>query len=159
MPRVGGNELWKTLSAETKRFARFSVLAGEEREFYVHSGQSVMVRELSEAPAKAAESNSHDELRAEPENAPPGRYLLRGNGHWDKPYEAELLEWSSGGRLKLGSPGTPRWLEDRDIPFVVERLARGIVTAEADETGTGSVERSEIEPGPKDAPKPPMESQ
>lgn len=138
MPRVGENDLWKTLGEETKRFARFTLLSGEEREFHVHSGQSVAVRELIDAPVKTAEGNNHDELRAEPETAPPGRYLLRGEGHWDKPYEAELLEWSSGGRLKLGAPGVGRWLEGRDIPFVVERLAQGIEAPSGGETGTGS---------------------
>ena len=122
MPRVGDNDLWKTLSAETRRFAQFTLPAGERREFHVHSGQSVMVREWSDTPA-TLETNNYDELRATPETSPPGRYLLRGDGFWDKPYEAALIEWSEGGRLRLGRPGTDRWLEGRDIPFVVECLA------------------------------------
>lgn len=69
------------------------------------------------------EENRHGELRADPATNPPGRYLLRRDGYWDEPYEAELVEWSDAGRLRLGAPGTDRWVEKRDIPFVVERLA------------------------------------
>jgi hypothetical protein len=122
MPRVGANDLWATLSEETRRFAHFTIPVGEAREYAVHSGQSVTVRELNEAAPKL-ETNRYDEFRASPETAQPGRYLFRGDGHWDTPYEAEILEWSEGRRVKLGAPGTPRWLEGRDIPFLVEALA------------------------------------
>lgn len=48
MPRIRSGELWDSLSDETKRFAHFVIYPGDVREFAVHSGQSVMVREIDE---------------------------------------------------------------------------------------------------------------
>lgn len=132
MPRVGNNDLWKTLSDETKRFAQFAIPVGETREYSVHSGQSVAVRELSDAAPKIA-TNDHDELRATAEIHAPGRYLLRGRNFFDKPYEADLIEWSGAGRLRVRHmSGSYSWLEGGDIPFVVESLASGTLTEGGD---------------------------
>jgi hypothetical protein len=146
MPRVGGNEMWKTLSDETRRFAQFTLPAGEKQEYHVHAGQSVMVREWIDTPTKTVETNNHDEIRATPETAPPGRYLFRGDRFWDQPYEAELLEWSNGRRVKLGEPGTPRWLEGRAIPFLVEGLASAIEARRAETLGSVEDESAVAKP-------------
>jgi hypothetical protein len=70
--------------------------------------------------------NRFDEPRATPQNAPPGRYLLRGYNVFDDPFEAEILEWSGGGRVKVRySSGHASWEEDSDIPFLVEPLPAG----------------------------------
>jgi hypothetical protein len=128
MPRVGDDDLWKTLSDETKKFAQFDIPPGERREYVVHAGQSVLVREIVLGAAKN-DTNYYDEFRASAQIAPAGRYLLRGINSFDKPYEAELVEWSEGGRLRVRHrSGCLDWLEGRDIPFVVERLASGIET-------------------------------
>lgn len=50
MPRISTGEIWDTASDETKRVNGFIVPVGETREYTVHSGQSVMVRELTEGP-------------------------------------------------------------------------------------------------------------
>ena len=134
MPRVGDNDLWNSLSEGTKKFSRFEIPVGETREYAVHRGQSVAVREVNDAAPKI-DTNAYDELRATPQTAPPGRYLLRGRNYFDKPYEAEFVEWSDGGRLRLRHrSGSKSWLERNDIPFVIERLASGT------EAGTGETE-------------------
>ena len=47
LPVVNGQELpWETLSEETRRFAVFTVLAGEKLELHVHSGMSLLIREF-----------------------------------------------------------------------------------------------------------------
>ena len=48
MPRTGDRELWDSLSEETKRFALHRVPKGEVREFSIHKGQSVFVREVAD---------------------------------------------------------------------------------------------------------------
>lgn len=48
MPRIGDKDYWETLTEGTKKFAQFTLMPGEAREYYVHSGQSVMVRELTD---------------------------------------------------------------------------------------------------------------
>lgn len=134
MPRLPkSGELWGSLSEETRRFAQFTIPIGETRDYYVHSGQSIMVREFVEDAARGdsgnPDVNRYDEPRAAPEIAPSGRYLLRGYNVFDKPYEADLVEWSAGGRLRMRHrSGAISWLEGSDIPFIVEPLVAEIET-------------------------------
>jgi hypothetical protein len=64
-----------------------------------------------------------EEKAITPKSAPPGRYLLRDDKPFADPYEAEILEWSSGGRVKLShGSGHVCWEDKGGLPLLVERL-------------------------------------
>ena len=66
-------------------------------------------------------------LKLTPERAPAGRYLLREDRLFAAPFEAEVVEWSKEGRVKLRyASGHESWFEESGstalMPWFVEAL-------------------------------------